>query len=93
VAGIIVGTLWSSTLSKNQLALSSAAAPSTTAAAAPSATAAAAVAAVLCRAIVTADKALLFEPASSNTRKLLDTLVPRLQVMMMMMMMMMMTQP
>eukprot|EP00879_Flechtneria_rotunda_P025525 GHRR01027126.1.p1 GENE.GHRR01027126.1~~GHRR01027126.1.p1 ORF type:complete len:365 (+),score=105.54 GHRR01027126.1:246-1340(+) len=31
------------------------------------------------RAIVTADKALLFEPASSNTRKLLDTLVPRLQ--------------
>uniref|UniRef100_A0A383WIT7 Magnesium transporter n=1 Tax=Tetradesmus obliquus TaxID=3088 RepID=A0A383WIT7_TETOB len=31
------------------------------------------------RAIVTADKALLFEPASGNTRKLLDTLVPRLQ--------------
>jgi hypothetical protein len=29
---------------------------------------------------VTADKALLFEPASTNTRKLLDTLVPRLQV-------------
>jgi hypothetical protein len=33
-----------------------------------------------CSAIVTADKALLFEPASTNTRKLLDTLVPRLQV-------------
>jgi len=32
------------------------------------------------RAIVTADKALLFEPASHNTRKLLDSLVPRLQV-------------
>eukprot|EP00878_Enallax_costatus_P009886 GHUV01010323.1.p1 GENE.GHUV01010323.1~~GHUV01010323.1.p1 ORF type:complete len:671 (+),score=155.93 GHUV01010323.1:200-2212(+) len=31
------------------------------------------------RAIVTAEKALLFEPASNNTRKLLDTLVPRLQ--------------
>lgn len=31
------------------------------------------------RAIVTADKALLFEPASHNTRKLLDSLVPRLQ--------------
>jgi hypothetical protein len=36
--------------------------------------------AAVCRAIVTADKALLFEPASNNTRKLLDTLVPRLQV-------------
>lgn len=32
-----------------------------------------------CSAIVSADKALLFEPGSSNTRKLLDTLVPRLQ--------------
>lgn len=29
---------------------------------------------------MTGDKALLFEPASGNTRKLLDTLVPRLQV-------------
>lgn len=36
--------------------------------------------ALLFRAIVTGDKALLFEPASNNTRKLLDTLVPRLQV-------------
>lgn len=33
-----------------------------------------------CSAIVTGDKALLFEPASNNTRKLLDALVPRLQV-------------
>jgi hypothetical protein len=31
------------------------------------------------RAIVIADKALLFEPNSANTRKLLDTIVPRLQ--------------
>jgi magnesium transporter len=31
------------------------------------------------RAIVDADKALLFEPNSANTRKLLDTIVPRLQ--------------
>ena len=35
--------------------------------------------ALCCRAIVTAEKALLFEPGSANTRRLLDAIVPRLQ--------------